>query len=229
MFSSQTFLRKKHRKTWNSDLSTQWNFFLLNRKTMIRNHLPIFYSNQQMLNIFRKFHKCHIKKDQNLREILSPSLIPKTAKQNKCSIRECNRKCDICKNFLVASPDFTRFATKRKYKIKGILKWDSRHFIYLIFCKCCGKQYVGSATDFTQRFKIHKSDINTCKIRCGVRNHLLNVSRSSPSKFEYLQVQLRETVCVQNDDNIGKAFWEREKYWQAQSFASSRGLNNPNE
>ena len=169
------------------------------------------------------------KRNKNLREILSHSLFPKITKQNKCSIRECNRKCDICKNFLVASPDFTCFATKRKYKIKGILKCGSRHFIYLIFCKCCGKQYVGSATDFTQRFKIHKSDINTCKVRCGVANHLLNVSCSSSSKFEYLQVQLIEKVSVQNNDNIGKVFWEREKYWQAQSFASSRGLNNPNE
>ena len=141
-----------------------------------------------------------------MREILSPPLFPTTIKLNECSIEECARKCDICKNFFVVSPDFTCFATKRKYKIKGILKCGSGHFIYLIFCKCCGKQYVGSATDFTQRFKIHKSDINTCKIRCGVRNHLLNVSRSSPSKFEYLQVQLRENFCVQNDDNIGKAF-----------------------
>ena len=36
--------------------------------------------------------------NKNLREILSPSLFPKTTKQNECSIEECNRKCDICKN-----------------------------------------------------------------------------------------------------------------------------------
>ena len=121
---------------------------------------------------------------------MSPSLFPRTTKQNECFIKECNRKCDICKNLLVVSPEFTSFGTKRKYKIKGILKCGSRNVIYLISCKSCGKQYVGSATGFKER--IDNSDINTGKVRCGVANHLLNVCRSSASKFEYLQVQLIE-------------------------------------
>ena len=80
------------------------------------------------------------KRNENLKEILSPSLFLRTAKQNKCSIEKCSRKCDICENFLVA--------TMPEYKIKGILKCDSRNVIYLISYKCCGKQYVGSATSF---------------------------------------------------------------------------------
>ena len=70
-----------------------------------------------------------------MREILSLPLFPTTIKLNECSIEECARKCDICKNFFVVSPDFTCFATKRKYKIKGILKCDSRNVIYLMSCK----------------------------------------------------------------------------------------------
>ena len=59
-----------------------------------------------------------------------------------------------------------------------------------------------STTGFKERFGIHKSDINTGKMRCVVANHLLNVCRSSTSNFEYLQVQLIEKVSVQNDDDI---------------------------
>ena len=123
------------------------------------------------------------KRNKNLRTILSPPLFPRATKKNECSIKECNKKCDICKNFLVVSPDFTCFATKRKYKTKDILKCDSRNVIYLINCKFCGKQYVGPATGFKERFKIHKSDINTGKVRCGVANRLLNVCLPSASKF----------------------------------------------
>ena len=130
------------------------------------------------------------KRNKNLREILSPSLFPRNTKHNECSIKECKRKCDICKNFLVVSPEFTCFATKRKYKIKGTLKCDSRNVIYLISCRYCGEQYVRSATGFKERFRIHKSDINTSKVRCGVANHLLNVCCYSANKFEYLQVQV---------------------------------------
>ena len=99
----------------------------------------------------------------------------------------------------------------------------------MISWKSCGKQYVGSATGFKEIFRIHKKDINTGKIRVSVANHILNVCRSSTSKCEYLQVQLIEKVSVQNDDDIDKVLWEREKYWQAQLFTLSHGLNNPNE
>ena len=119
------------------NLVTQYKLLLPNIKTIIRNHLPTLYSNQQMLDIFlQESISVTYKRNKNLREMLSPSLFPKTTKQNECSIKECNRKCDIWKNFLVVSPDFTCFATKQKYKIKGNLKCNSRNVIYLISCKC---------------------------------------------------------------------------------------------
>ena len=125
-------------------------------------------------------------------------------------MKESNRKYDICKKFLVVSPDYTCFATKRKYKIKWI-KWDSRNVVYLTSCKCCGKQYVRSSTGFKERFRIHKSDINIGNITCGVAKHLLNVCHSSASKFEYLQEQLIKKFSVQNDDDIDQVLWERRK------------------
>ena len=108
------------------------------------------------------------------------------------------------------------------------MKCDSRNVIYLISCKCCGKQYVGSVTGFKERFRIHKTDTNTGRVRCDVANHLLNVCCFSASKFENLQVLLIEKASVQNDDDINKVFWETKKYWQAQLFTLSHGLNYPN-
>ena len=78
----------------------------------------------------------------------------------------------------------------------GVLKCDSRNVICLIFCKCGSKQYVGSTTSFKESFRIHKIEINTGKVRCGVASHLLNFCRSSARKFECLQIQLTEKVSV---------------------------------
>ena len=180
-----------------------------------------------MLDIFSQSVKSKINK--NLRKILSISLFPRTIKEKECFVEECNRKCDICKNFLALSFDFTCFATKWKYKNQWILKCDSRNNVYLISYKSCGKQYLGSTTGFEERFRIHKGDRNTDEARCGVWNDLFNVFHSSASNFDYLQVQLIEKVSVQNDDDIDKVLWEREKYWQAQLFTLSYRLNNPNE
>ena len=94
-------------------------------------------------------------------------------------------------------------------EIKGILKCDRWNVIYLISCECCGKQYVGSVTGFKERFRIHNSDVNTGKTRCGVVNHLFNICRSSASKSEYLQVQLIENVSVQNNSGIDRLVGKR--------------------
>ena len=96
------------------------------------------------------------KRGKNLRELIWPSLFPRVHNQHS---EKCQKRCDICTNFLVASTEFTCFATKRKYKVKGILKCTSKNVIYLISCKCCGKQYIGSAISFKERFRIHKSGI----------------------------------------------------------------------
>ena len=110
-------------------------------------------------------------------------MFPKAIKENNCSIENCSRRCDIYKNFLVVSTEFT-YATKRKYKTRGILTCNTKNIIYLITCKCCSKQYIGSTTGIKERFRIHKSDINTGKIRCGVANHLLNICKSAICKTE---------------------------------------------
>ena len=78
-------------------------------------------------------------------------------------------------------------------------------------CKCCSKQYIGLATGFKERFRIHKSDINTGKITCGVASHLLNVCKSGTYKTEYLQVQLIEHVLVREGENADKWFYGKGK------------------
>ena len=72
----------------------------------------------------------------------------------------------------------------------------------LISCKCCRKQYIGSAISFKERFRIHKSDINTGKVRCEVANYLFHVCQSEGNKFEYLQIQVIEQVFVNNSKNM---------------------------
>lgn len=60
--------------------------------------------------------------------------------------------------------------------------------------------------DLKDDLEFTKININTDKVKCVVANHLLNVCRSSATKFQYLQVQLIEMVSVQNYNNIYK-FW----------------------
>ena len=58
----------------------------------------------------------------------------------------------------------------------------------------------------------------------GVANHLLNVSKSATCK----QVLLIEYFVFRNGEDIDKILWKREKYWQAQLFTLTYGLNSTN-
>ena len=146
------------------NLITQYNPLLPNIKTIIKKHLPVLHSNQNMLKIFpSNTINVTYKRGKNLRELISPSLFPRVHNQHSSFSENCRKRCDIWTDFLVASAEFTCLATKRKYKGKGILKCTSKDVIYLTSCKCCGKQYIGSAISFKERFRIHKTDTTQVK------------------------------------------------------------------
>ena len=46
--------------------------------------------------------------------------------------------------------------------------------------------------------------------------------------MEYLQVQLTEQVFARKGEDIDKILWKKEKYWQAQFFTFTHGLNSIN-
>ena len=132
---------KTHNERFSSscNLITQYNPLLPNIKTIIKKHLPVLHSSQNMLEIFpSNTINVTYKRGKNLRELISPSLFPRVHNQHSSS---SYKRCDICTNFLVASTEFTCFATKRKYKVKGI-KANIRFKVHLQKCNIFNIMYV---------------------------------------------------------------------------------------
>ena len=94
--------------------------------------------------------------------------------------------------------------------MSGNLCCNSSDVIYLISCKNCEDQYIGSAIDFNARFRIHKSDIKTKKDWCGTARHFNNKCSDVQNSHRFLQVQLTESVV--SDLHLENKFWEREKF-----------------
>ena len=60
---------------------------------------------------------------------------------------KCGKKrCEVCMN-VSKTNTFTSYVTGETYKINHKLTYDDNCLIYLLSCKCCGKQYVGETTD----------------------------------------------------------------------------------
>ena len=83
----------------------------------------------------------------------------------KCSAK----KCDIC---LKETKKFSSLVTKNSYHIKHHLSCNQKNCIYLITCKKCKLQYVGSTVNFKARLRLRKSHIKQKRITfCRVARH----------------------------------------------------------
>ena len=95
---------------------------------------------------------------------------------------------------------FTCTVIGKKYFIKGEVQCNSCNVIYLVEWTNCKQQYIGSALSFKQRFRTHKSDINTNKDRCGSARHFNYVCCHPSNPYNYLKVQLIEQVLCNGVD-----------------------------
>ena len=145
----------------------------------------------------------------------------------RLSISNCNKRCDICTNCMVFGNTFKCVATGKYYKAKRNLSCNSVNVACLITCQCCKLQHAGSAITFKERFRIYKSDINTSKKKHGAAKHILQCCISE-SKFDNLKIQLIESVKVYYN-LLEQKLRQRKKYWQAQLFTLSHGLDSPSD
>ena len=69
-------------------------------------------------------------------------------------------RCKMCK-FVKTGSIFESTVEKKSFHINPSFDCDSSGVVYLITCKTCAKQYVGSTTmEFRKRFNNHKSSMN---------------------------------------------------------------------
>ena len=207
---------------------TVYNPIIKNLKTVFRNDLPILYSDPEMKNLCPEASiNITYKRGKNFRELISPSIFPQAQAESHSKVSKCkSKRCDICQNYLVCKNEFACTVRRKTYKVRGKLCCTSSNVIYLISCKLCMEQYVGSAfkDNFKPSFRVHKSDVITGKDRYGVAKHFLTKCTNG-NKAENLEVQLIEQVQEDHYDLEGK-LWCREKYWQAQLFTLSHGMNS---
>ena len=73
---------------------------------------------------------------------------------------KCNNpRCLTCKN-VQECDTFTSHVTKESFKINHRFNCNSKCLVYLLSCKVCGKQYVGSTTD---KFRFRWNNYKNCQ------------------------------------------------------------------
>ena len=116
----------------------------------------------------------------------------------------------MCLNINVTDT-FESFRTKQKYKINHHLSCNDKCLIYLLSCKVCGLQYVGSATDkFCFRWNNYKEND---------RKALRREEHMQPELFEHFAADnhncfLTDCSITLIDKTDGSDPTRREEYWR---------------
>ena len=194
---------------------------------IIRKHKHLIYNSPSLRNIFPIGSIIPaFRRTKNIKEILSSKLRGQLrAPDNQRGCFKCTAKCDLCKKFLKESNCFTSTSTSRTYPITQILSCKSKNVIYLVTCKKCNVQYVGSTSnEFKIRFRNHKSSMITKKRTCEVAIHF-NKEPHTLKDFEFLII---EQLCnlSANNNTLDDRLLTREAFWCAQlSTLKPHGLN----
>ena len=166
--AEQKSTNQKSKVSKNVKLVMKYNSRLPDRNSLLKKHMPLLYMDATFKTIFpQDCIDSVFERNQSLKELIAPSLYPNNRVNRASSITIFN-KCDIRKNYLICSNYFTCSVTNRRYYTRGVLHCNCNNVIYLITCKNCLEQYVGSATNFKNCFRIHKSHIKTNKDMCVV-------------------------------------------------------------
>ena len=132
--------------------------------------------------------------------------------QRKVGSVKCNGKCccQVCLN-INKTDTFESFQTKQKYKINHYLNCNDKCLIYLLSCKVCGLQYVGSTTDkFRLRWNNYKEND---------RKALRGEEHMQPELFEHFAADshncfLTDCSITLIDKTDGSDPTRREEYWR---------------
>ena len=186
---------------------------------------PALYS---VVNILKKAHR-HIEKSPVLYQVLpKPPRVafrnPKTLKDKlvrsklkiptECNIKgfsKCNKKnCEIC-DIVVAGDEFRSSYNGKTFKINFPFDCNSQNVIYLLTCKHCLKQYVGSTiTKFRQRFNQYKSNFNIYQQGRRDLQQLFLIehffTEHHTGSYHDITVQIIDH-CNPNDSEAREDFW----------------------
>ena len=122
---------------------------------VIRKNLQLLYTDEEAKKVFSPAPFVSFRSTRNLKSCLLKSKnypLERKVGSEKCK----SKRCLVCLN--VSETDvFQSFQTKEQYKINHQLNCNDKCLIYLLSCKACGLQYVGSTIDkFRLRWNNYK-------------------------------------------------------------------------
>ena len=116
-----------------------------NLSFLIRKNLQLLYADPETKRAFTSAPFVSFRSARSSKSFLVRSKV--YLLERKVGSAKCNgKRCQVCLK-INDTDTFESFQTKQKCKINHHLNCNDKFLIYLLSCKVCGLQYVGSTTD----------------------------------------------------------------------------------
>ena len=214
----------KHMKENGVPLVVTYNPNFKNLRVLIRKNFQFLYADAETKRVFTAAPFVSFRSVRNLKSVLVRSKVYPL--ERKVGSAKCSgKRCQVCLN-INETDTFEPFQTKQKYKINHHLNCNYKCLIYLLPCKACGLQYVGSTTDkFRLRWNNYKEND---------RKALRGEEHMQPELFEHFTADNHN--CFLTDCSItliyktdGSDPTRREEYWRkVLKTVAPYGLNTLN-
>ena len=160
---------------------------------------------------------CHRRGGWNIKEILAPSSINMQREERNKRVgrsEKCNKNCRSCSHLAeTSSQRFTSTLTKRHYTIRQVIDCKAEFIVYLVTCKKCNLQGVGSTKDSDSRLANYLSNIRKRRGTCCIVKHFLDSEGHTIRDFTYQPIVKLENLEA-NNSKIMKRLRSFEGYWQ---------------
>ena len=165
--------------------------------------------NEEVKKVFQPGSMVSFGSPRNLSSYLvSAKLYPMERNTGSCKCK--GNRCQVCLN-VSETETFTSTVTHTSYKINHSFDCNDKCLIYLLTCKTCLKQYVGSTTDcFRYRWNNYK---------CNDRKYARGEACFQEHLFEHFNSEghngfLHDVSVTLIDKTDAKNPIKREHYWR---------------
>ena len=148
------------------------------------------------------------------------------------SFKTCNRRCDSCRTFAGECTQIKCNATGRTFNLRKEMNCNTPNIIYMLECRKCKLQGVGSTVNWKPRLRNYKSWVKKRIRKCRMGNHFIDnpCCRGSNSKpWENMKFHIID--CLDNFDGltveqIDDELLKKEKMWIRKLLTYHHGMNS---
>ena len=185
---------------------------------IITDNFNILGCDEEHRNVYQQKPMVAFRRAKTLKDKLVRARLPQYTVSTKKGCAPCakRRNCDVC-HYIASSTTFSTYDKSRTFDIRcGLLHCNSKYVVYLLQCKTCNIQYVGSTTtQFRKRFNNYKSQFRkfsnqkegnkTSVPQSGLFEHFMKSDHNGMSDWAFKLIDEAET---ESDLRLKESWWQ---------------------